>query len=107
MEIQEILSLFFTTLGMIWFFLIVLTAMSRRSQIEKIEVNGLQINTDNIIYAHAEYVEQGSFKGYLIFEKEKNNFLVQGVTTEDCKEELKKRFPDKTFFISGFNGGSQ
>lgn len=107
MEIQEILSVFFTTLGMIWFFLIMLTMISRRAQPEKIEVNGLQINTDNIIYAHAEYVEQDSFKGYLIFEKEKNNFLVQGVTTEDCKEELKKRFPDKTFFISGFNGGSQ
>lgn len=103
--IIEFLVNFFTTAGMIWTFLIVLRTLAQRNSqpAEKIDVDGLQFDKDDVIYAIAEYIEQGSFKGYLIFEKDKNNFLAQGQTKDECREELRKRFPGKTILLTGWN----
>lgn len=97
---------FFLTLGLIWFFLISIRMLSRPPSVEKeehITVNGEKFVKDSVIFASAEYVEQGSFKGWLVFENEKKSFMVQGITKEECNLELQKRFPNKTILITGFN----
>ncbi len=99
---SEVLHVFFTSLGIIWFFLIVLKIIATRNQLVKDEENNLQDRHDNVIYAVAEYVEQGSFKGWLLFDKTKKDFLAQGETKESINEMLKLKYPGKTFFIEGF-----
>lgn len=102
--IIEFLVNFFTTAGIIWTFLIILRSIAQRNnKTEKLEVNGVQMDKETVMYAVAEYIEEGSFKGYLIFEKDNNNFMAQGQTKDECREELRKRFPGKTILLTGWN----
>lgn len=104
--ILEFLFNFVTTLVTVWLLFNLLPKMSNRQPQKKetVEINGLSIEKETVIYAEAEYIEQGSFKGWLVFEKDKNSFLAQGNTKNDCNDELRKKFPGKTFVITGFNG---
>lgn len=102
--IIEILTTFFTTLGMIWFFLIMIKILnSPKENNQTVKINDQEFDREVVVYAEAEYVEQGSFKGWLIFEKEHRGFMAQGQTKDECREELKKRFPGKTILLSGWS----
>lgn len=105
----EILFNFLTTLGLVWAVLTLLTKVSGKQSQEKetVQINGLIIDKETVVYAEAEYIEQNGFKGWLIFEKDKNNFLAQGTTKDECNDQLRTKFPSKTFVITGFNGVSQ
>lgn len=101
--ILDLIFNFLAVLGMVWFFLLMLSIIRTTNNIMDLEKKSLQSDKDTVIYAEAEYIEQSNFKGYLVFELKNNSFLAQGFTQEECKEILSQRFPGKTIFIKGFS----
>ncbi len=105
--IEEIIGTFFTTMGMVWVFLMFLGFLGRignrdlTERPEHVKVDDETYALKNVVMAEAEFVEQGSYRGWLLWDPMSKKFLGQTTEADKCVSVLQERFPGKIILIKG------
>jgi len=105
--IEQVIATFFTTVGMVWVFLMFLGFLGRlgnRNLTEKpeyVKVDNETYALKNVVIAEAEFVEQDNYRGWLLWDTMSKNFLGQTTEADKCVSVLQERFPGKIILIKG------